>query len=809
MSVRDPALPTDAFAAANGSPDTPYVGLNYFTESQADLFFGREAERKKIIGNLRTARLTLLYAASGVGKSSLLRAGVASRLLELARSDAAPSAASYLPVVFGSWRDRPVEALIAAIQEAITPFLGSGSDFALPPGSLEAAVSLASDELDATLLVCLDQFEEYFLYHDADDSFADEVARCVNRADLRVRFLISIRDDAYAKLGDLFVGRIPNVYGNYLHLGHLGTRAAADAIRKPIGRYNELHHVTQPVKIETELVDAVIAQVRSGQVSGQAAARTARPGNGAPRTDGEVETPYLQLVMKRLWEAEAAAGSQTLRLSTLTVLGGAQEIVSRHLDIELDELSDREQEVVAEVFRYLITPSGTKIAHDVPTLAEYTGRGASEVGALLEKLSRGDARIVRPVPPPPGADGPPRFEVFHDVLAAPILDWRARRTADRLERERRRLEVRSTRLTAALLSLVAIVVALAVYIFAPGWLQRVEFKSVDARFGLRASATPSDVIIVGIDQRSLAQYLDRSAGIIPRRIQARAIGQISRGQPTAIAADIIFDRQTADQGALTAAIQRAQGRVILATNAINKQANTTLFGLAPDKTTQLLRAIGAHSGYVGLPPDSDGRLRRFDYGVGLGARASQLATLPVVAARLAGSHVPNFGTAWIDYRGGPGTITTVPFADVVQGRVPPERFRGKIVLIGATAPGLHDEHPSPAGGGSTMAGVEILANAAWTAKHGLPLRTSRGVDVAAIVLLGLLPLTTLRMRLWLAALICLGGAVLFLIVTQVAFNNDLIVSVVYPLLALVLSGAAVLGVRAALPRLSTRRAARA
>ena len=54
----------------------PYVGLDYFLEEDAGLFFGRDAERKRIIGNLRASRLTLLYAESGVGKSSLLRAGV-------------------------------------------------------------------------------------------------------------------------------------------------------------------------------------------------------------------------------------------------------------------------------------------------------------------------------------------------------------------------------------------------------------------------------------------------------------------------------------------------------------------------------------------------------------------------------------------------------------------------------------------------------------------------------------------------------------------------------------------------------------
>ncbi len=806
MSVRDPVLPADVHGSGNAA--APYIGLSYFTESQADLFFGREAERKKIIGNLRTTRLTLLYAASGVGKSSLLRAGVASRLIELARADAAPNPATYVPVVFGLWRDRPVEALIGAIQTAIAPFLDAESDFALPPGSLEAAVDMASDALDATLLICLDQFEEYFLYHAADDGFADEVARCVNRADLRVRFLISIRDDAYARLGDLFVGRIPNVYSNYLHLGHLSTRAAADAIRKPVGRYNELHEDIQPVDIEPELVDAVLSQVRSGHVFAGSASGGAAPA-ATPGEDGEIETPYLQLVMKRLWDAEASAGSRTLRLSTLTALGGAEEIVSRHLDAELDELSGAEQEVAAEVFRYLITPSRTKIAHDVPTLAEYTGRSSSEVGALLEKLSRGDARIVRPVPPPPGADGPPRFEVFHDVLAAPILDWRARKAADRLDRERRRLEARSGRLTAALASMIVIVLMLIAYVVAPGVLQRLELKSVDARFGLRASATPSDVIIVGIDHRSFARYVNPALGIIPRPIQARAIDQIWRGRPAGIGVDIIFDRHTSADAPLLTAIKRAKGHVVLATNAINSNANTTLFGVPPENTAKLLQSVGAQAGYVGFPPDADGRLRRFDYSVGLSPRATQLTTLPVLAARLTGAHIPKFGTAWIDYRGGPGTITTVPFADVVQGRIAPERFRGKIVLIGATDPGLMDEHPSPADGGSTMAGVEILANAAWTAKHGLSLNTSRGADFAAIVLLGLLPLVTLRLRPRLSVAVCAGGALLFLIAAQIAFDNGLIVSVVYPLVALVLSLAAVLGVRLALPRLSARRTARA
>jgi putative ribosome biogenesis GTPase RsgA len=60
----------------------PYKGLANFDDSEIDarLFFGRDAERDALVANLLASRLTVLYGASGVGKSSLLRAGVAQLL---------------------------------------------------------------------------------------------------------------------------------------------------------------------------------------------------------------------------------------------------------------------------------------------------------------------------------------------------------------------------------------------------------------------------------------------------------------------------------------------------------------------------------------------------------------------------------------------------------------------------------------------------------------------------------------------------------------------------------------------------------
>ncbi|MDX6481241.1 MAG: hypothetical protein QOG85_1751, partial [Gaiellaceae bacterium] len=62
-------------------PDSPYKGLAAFEDSELDalLFFGREPEVDAVVANVLASRLTVLYGPSGVGKSSLLGAGVARR----------------------------------------------------------------------------------------------------------------------------------------------------------------------------------------------------------------------------------------------------------------------------------------------------------------------------------------------------------------------------------------------------------------------------------------------------------------------------------------------------------------------------------------------------------------------------------------------------------------------------------------------------------------------------------------------------------------------------------------------------------
>jgi WD40 repeat protein len=457
--------------------EDPYVGLTYFTEEYVDFFFGRDNETALIIGNLRASRLTLLYAESGVGKSSVLRAGVVARLHDFAERDRQGGGHPRLvPVVFSSWSGRPVAGLVHAIGEAIHPYLAEAEAPELPD-DLEAALEAASQALDATLLVILDQFEEHFLYPEEapeEDRVAAQIARCVNRHDLRANFLISIREDSYAELGDLFRGKVKNVYGNFLHLDFLDRAGGREAIEKPIARLNELRPEAEPCEVEPALVDAVLDQVRRDEA------------------DERIETTFLQLVMRRLWEEETAAGSNVLRLQTLERLGGAQAIIGSHLDRAMEAGADGRAGLTAEqrltaarVFRFLVTSGGTKIALTAGDLAELSGLSLAAVEPVLRHLSSPQLHILRPVVVQDEA-GEPRFEIFHDALSEPIRKWRirveeeersARRERERAEKEEAQRaaaeaerkaeeERRRKRLAQALLALAVIVLVVGAAVFA-------------------------------------------------------------------------------------------------------------------------------------------------------------------------------------------------------------------------------------------------------------------------------------------------------------------------------------------------------
>ena len=406
------------------APPCPYVGLQPFHEADREFFFGRDRDQRIISANLLSSPLTILYGSSGVGKSSLLMAGVIPYLRHEHPK---------IPVViFREWAspDFQVTLARACIDAVWTEDTGQPKPAETMPLDeiLRACVEAAHD----TILILFDQFEEYFLYHPKSsdpESFEAQFARAVNRENVCAGFLIALREDSLSKL-DRFRERIPNLLSNRLILKHLDEDGAAAAVRRPLEVWNSKYAAGMPpVTIEDGLVTELIDQVRIGRVS------VGRQGGSGATQEEEhlIEAPFLQLVMTRLWAEEVNAGSRELRLATLNRLGGAEEIVRKHLDDVMEQLDEESQAVCASFFDRLVTPTGSKVACSRDDLERWADSLAPKVPGVLETLTNN--RILRTVVQSVEKLNTTSYEIYHDVLAQAVLSWRARYIGERQRAE--------------------------------------------------------------------------------------------------------------------------------------------------------------------------------------------------------------------------------------------------------------------------------------------------------------------------------------------------------------------------------------
>jgi CHASE2 domain-containing sensor protein len=309
------------------------------------------------------------------------------------------------------------------------------------------------------------------------------------------------------------------------------------------------------------------------------------------------------------------------------------------------------------------------------------------------------------------------------------------------------------------------------------WLER---PSVDARFSVRGSHHPaSNVVVVGIDKDS--------TGNLPlwpfsRRLHARAVDNLHAAGARVIVYDVTFERPVADEGASVALLEAARhaAPVVFAAEHVGPHGETEVLGGDAN-----LREVGARAGVSLLDPDGDGVIRHV-----LG-QVNGLPALAAVAAQAFAGRPPNAGQlrgAWIDFAGPPGTVPSLSFLSVLRGRFDRRAVRGKVVVIGATAPGLQDLHSTAAG--SPMSGPEVQANAIATVLARYPLRSTSGVvTVVLIVALALLvPLAGVRLETAGIAVVGLGAGALWTLATQLAFNSGVVLDYSDPLAGLLLGG---------------------
>ena len=326
--------------------------------------------------------------------------------------------------------------------------------------------------------------------------------------------------------------------------------------------------------------------------------------------------------------------------------------------------------------------------------------------------------------------------------------------------------------------------------------QRLELTTVDTRFSIRGDGpTPKDVVVVGVDDVTFGHL--NLQWPFPRSVEARVIDHLAAARAKVIAEDIQYTEMTTpmpgcgalcvklageEDDALANSIYEADHRnskVVLADTEVGKNGSTKLSGA---------ESLGARVGNGNYELEADGVFRSFPYAI------QKLETFPVVSAeralghRLDASDFPG-KRAWIDFAGPPKTVPFLSFSTVLDGKFDPAIVRGKVVVVGATAPTLQDTHPSSTSGAGVMSGPEIQANAIETVLRGFPLRSVPAwVNWVAIFALGMIP-AFLALRF--SAIWTILGAVLlgviYAAIVQFAFNHGKIFAVVYPLGALVVS----------------------
>jgi adenylate cyclase len=346
---------------------------------------------------------------------------------------------------------------------------------------------------------------------------------------------------------------------------------------------------------------------------------------------------------------------------------------------------------------------------------------------------------------------------------------------------------RQRRKAISLLAVAMLAAGLSELGYATHLLRRSELQTIDARFSIRGKqAAPSDIVFVAISPEAEKELEEHHLDVrspLPRKYDAEVIDRLRQAGARTIAMDMEFIHETKpeEDDDLIEAVARAHGKMVLATVNVTSSGGTQIFGGEP----KLLRELGVHPAEVRLTVDSDGTVRRFE------REYNHLGSFPVVAAELMSARrIPassfDGGSLPIDFAGPPETFKTISYTKVMRGDFPASMFRGKLAIVGASSPILQDRHATATTGSVDMPGPEVWANAASTLLRGVPLRDASGwLNIALILLLGVLvPLASLRVRQWRSLLDALALAVVFTLAVQVSFDSGLIVTFVYPLLAL-------------------------
>lgn len=432
-----------------------YPGVQPFgdNEIQRELFRGRDEEKYDLLQLVLAERLVLLFARSGIGKSSLISAG----LLEPLRDR------DYFPMVVrvsGS-SDGPLESLYEGIRSAARAanerrqIVHEPSEPDWNKTSLWHFFKTASFWRERKLLspvLIIDQFEELFTLYSAEErkrfihelsdlvrgirprDRGDESGPTLSDAPPEVKVVLALREDFYANLEELRE-RIPAIYKAPFRLDPLSREKARRAIVEPAALEGE-NFSTPPFSWADEAVDSVLDFLSEQQL-----------GEGKTKVGKDVEPFQLQLICQHV---ENIVGERNLITVTAQDLGGndalktLKRVLSSFYEDSLvkicykftDEPDLRQR--LEKLCEYgFITAKGRRLLREESTIMQ-EDRVSSEILRDMVEL-----RLLRKEP----RVGDNYYELTHDTLIEPIqlsrLDREARAARELEEQQAREAQERA------------------------------------------------------------------------------------------------------------------------------------------------------------------------------------------------------------------------------------------------------------------------------------------------------------------------------------------------------------------------------
>jgi len=304
----------------------------------------------------------------------------------------------------------------------------------------------------------------------------------------------------------------------------------------------------------------------------------------------------------------------------------------------------------------------------------------------------------------------------------------------------------------------------------------IEARLLDLRFAVRGAVAPPDrLTLVVIDEATVERFGWTPP---PRRAIADAITRVKAADPAVIAIDHLFLEDTTEGPRLAAALAPGAG-IVLAVALLERRdgRRDAPATLAPETRVALERSAlsvvsratqaappptllapaqnflsGVSLAHVNIARAPDRIARRVPLALALGdglyipamglEAARRIAGLDRGAVILSAGRELRFGPRTVpvdranrvvlNHYGGAGAIATVSLRDVVEGRVPAERFRGRAVLFGASAPSVSDLFATPLA--ADVPGVEIIATLAANLVEDRLIRRDDGTRAVSIAL---------------------------------------------------------------------------